>query len=473
MVLPGAEGLQLVVEVDLAAIVAPQVKRRVPAAGHGDEISLGLRLLDHPALALAVGGDLDVGDVEAAPCGVDGGNDGTGIDWNAHLARLVGECSLGPAARVDDADADACTFEHDGRLVGVVIVGEDHAVGARRHAIALNKPARGGSEHHARAVVVGKRDRAFDGARGKDHLMGTHLPQAVARHASREQGRIMVRRALEQHDEVVVPVADDRGAVQHMHVLGGVKLGTRGRRPVGQRLSVDGAAGNVGEAAQMRVLVGDDDLGAVRYCCFRRGEAGDTAADHENVAVDVDLLVGIRVAAFRRLAEARRAADEGLVDVLPERLRPHEGLVVEAARQEARELVVDGADIPVQRRPAVLRDGRHAIEDLDLRRPQVRLMPGAEADADQCVHFLRAQAHHAAGAVILEAAAEHALARRQYGGSDGVALETAQGLAVEGEGDLLRTVDEAPAGRETIWLAHAPFSLALSDLRRFAKYSAH
>jgi hypothetical protein len=55
VVLLGAEGLQLVVEVDLAAVVAPQVKGRIPAAGHGDEIRRDLRLLDDAALALAVG----------------------------------------------------------------------------------------------------------------------------------------------------------------------------------------------------------------------------------------------------------------------------------------------------------------------------------------------------------------------------------------------------------------------------------
>ena len=279
----------------------------------------------------------------------------------------------------------------------------------------------------------------------------------------------MVRHALEQHDEVVVPVADHRGAVQHMHVVGGIELRGLARSPLGQRMAIDGAARNIGEAADVRVLVGDDDLGARGGCSFRRSESGNAAADHEDVAMDVDLLIAIGVAAFRRLAQARGAADEGLIDVFPERLRPHEGLVVEAAGKKARELVVDGAHVEGERGPAVLRDGRHAVEDLDLRGTQVRLVAGAEADADQRVHFLRAQAHHAARAVILEAAAEDALARAQHGGGDGIALKAGDGLAVEGEGDFLGAVDEAPAGRETIWLAHA----LLSDVRRLAKYSAH
>ena len=63
----GPEGLQRIVEADLAAIVAPEVQRRIPAARHGDEIAGDLRLLDDAALALAIGRDLHVGDVEAAP----------------------------------------------------------------------------------------------------------------------------------------------------------------------------------------------------------------------------------------------------------------------------------------------------------------------------------------------------------------------------------------------------------------------
>ena len=96
-------------------------------------------------------------------------------------------------------------------------------------------------------------------------------------------------------------------------------------------------------------------------------------------------------------------------------------------------------------------------------------MPGAFADADEGVHFLGAQTHNAARAVILEAAAEDALAGGQDGGGNGIPLKARQRLAVEGEGELLRAVNEAAAGAQTIWLAHALFSA----LRRLAKYSAH
>ena len=329
------EGLDLLVEADLAAIVAPEVQRRIPAAGHGDEITGVLRLLDHAALALAVGGELDVCDVEAAPAGVDGGDDGAGIDRDAHLARLVGQRPFGPPARVDNADADAGGFQHEGGLIGIVIVGEDDAGCAGGDTITLHKPARGRGQHDARAVIVGECNRALDGAGGEDHLMCAHLPQPVARDASCEQGGIVIGQPLKQHEEVVVEVAHHRRAVQHMDVFGGGELGRCGSAPLVKRVAVDGAAGDVGDAAEARVLIREDHLGAIGGCGFGCGKTGDAGADHQHVAMDVDLLIGVRVAAFGGFAQASGAADDGFVDVLPEGGGPHQRLVIEAAGDEA------------------------------------------------------------------------------------------------------------------------------------------
>ena len=43
----------------------------------------------------------------------------------------------------------------------------------------------------------------------------------------------------------------------------------------------------------------------------------------------IGLFVAIRVGLFRSTAEACGLADQGLINLLPEALRPHEGLVVE------------------------------------------------------------------------------------------------------------------------------------------------
>jgi hypothetical protein len=51
--------------------------------------------------------------------------------------------------------------------------------------------------------------------------------------------------------------------------------------------------------------------------------------------MDMDVFVGIWIAAFRRMAQACGFADERLIYMLPEALRPHEGLVVKAAGNKA------------------------------------------------------------------------------------------------------------------------------------------
>ncbi len=107
-------------------------------------------------------------------------------------------------------------------------------------------------------------------------------------------------------------------------------------------------------AAELRLLVAEDDARAGLGRGERRGEARRAGADDEHVAMGVALRVAVGIGRGRRPAEARRGADARLVDLVPERARPHEGLVVEAGDEERREEVVDRADVEVERRPAVL-----------------------------------------------------------------------------------------------------------------------
>ena len=60
------EGLQAIVKLDLAAVVAPEMKCRIKPARHGNEIAGNFPLRDDPALALAVGRDAHRGDAEIA-----------------------------------------------------------------------------------------------------------------------------------------------------------------------------------------------------------------------------------------------------------------------------------------------------------------------------------------------------------------------------------------------------------------------
>ena len=152
----------------------------------------------------------------------------TGKYVDAGGTRLFGKRAAAAGADIDDGgQADAGALEGEGGPIGIVIVGEDDAVHAGRHAIALDERARRRGQHDAGPVIVGKGDRPLDGA-GREHdLLGANLPQAVARRALASARRIVVGDPLEQHDVVVMPVADGGGARQDMHIVGaGEELGT-------------------------------------------------------------------------------------------------------------------------------------------------------------------------------------------------------------------------------------------------------
>ena len=227
-----------------------------------------------------------------------------------------------------------------------------------------------------------------------------------------------------------------------MHVACFGQLGRARGHPVALRLAVDRSPRNIRQPAEARILVRQDDPQARCRRCRCRGEAGNAGAHHQHVAMHMQLLVAVRVAPGRCDAKAGGAANERLVDVLPEPLRPLEGLVIKAGWEEARQGVVDDAHIEVEVGPAVLAHRHQAVKELDLGGTQVRIMAHAFAHPGKRVHFLRAEPDDAARAVILEAAAEHLLAVGHHGGSERIAGKARHALAVEGEAQWLRAVDE-------------------------------
>src|SRR3974390_3454087 len=118
------------------------------------------------------------------------------------------------------------------------------------------------------------------------------------------------------------------------------------------------------------------------------------------------LLVVVRIGCRSGAAEPGGAADGGLVELFPERRRPHEGLVVEAGRDERREQRIDRAEIAGERGPAVLARRREAIIELDGGRLAVRLAPRAGAELDQRVRLLPSGREKGARAMILESGAD-------------------------------------------------------------------
>ena len=191
--------------------------------------------------------------------------------------------------------------------------------------------------------------------------LGADLPQPLARQVVAGLGE-MVGDALDQADEILRVVAEGRGARQHADIVHRRELGdaSPAPRPSRPAPSILAPALEAQRAAEFRLLVAEDDAHAGFGRGKRRGDAGRAAAEHQHLAMGEARRIVVGIGLVGRDAEAGRGADVRLVDALPGRLRPHEGLVVEAGREHRRGEVVDRADVEGERRPAVLRDARSA-----------------------------------------------------------------------------------------------------------------
>src|SRR5262245_46759796 len=107
-----------------------------------------------------------------------------------------------------------------------------------------------------------------------------------------------------------------------------------------------------------------------------------------------------------RAAKTRGAADHRLVELLPERSGPHEGLVVEARGEDRREELVHRENIELERGPPILACGDQTVVKLDRSGPGIRLPPRAGAKLDQRIWLFRARGKDAARSVIFERAAD-------------------------------------------------------------------
>jgi len=146
--------------------------------------------------------------------------------------------------------------------------------------------------------------------------------------------------------------------------------------------------------------------------------------------------IGVGIRLRRRHAKTRRTADERLVNLVPEGLRPHEGLVIEARRKQHIGRVVDCAYVALERRPVILAIGRQPLRDFQHRGAGVGFeSAGAVRDADQRVRLLRPCRQYAAWTVIFERPTHQMNAVGQQGGSERIALKPFIVGAVEGEMD--------------------------------------
>ena len=278
----------------------------------------------------------------------------------------------------------------------------------RRDGIAVDEGAHALGQHDARPVVVLEDERALVGAGRQNHLGGAHLPKALA---GKPVPRLvqMVGDPLHHGDMVVVVIAEDGRARQDDDVFAPIELGDGALDPFGGTLAVD-LRRHVLEkgAAQRETFVGQHHaFRAVLGGGERRRQAGRPGADDEDVAMGVAIGVAVGIRHFGCLAETGSAADDRLIDLVPEGARPHEGLVVEARHEDRRQKIVDDADIGLERGPVILGRHRETIAGLDDGGAIVGIAaPGAlfgpPVDGEERVRLVRAMGENAPRPVIFD-----------------------------------------------------------------------
>ena len=410
-----------------------QVHDRRPAARHGDHVAI--YGLPRGAVGLVVAQDHTLDMLGAFDLGDGGG----GQDGDARGPRGLGQRAVGGGARVDDGrDLQPRGMRGQGGAIGVVVVRDHDDAPPRCHSVIGDEIANRAGQHHARHVVAGKGQRAFQRAGRGDHPARPDAPEALA-------GDALVRVVIGQRfpgDQIAVIVkAGGHGVATQGDRVAAPQIG---QSRVDRRLSAVMIGGRT--PAPMPVLL-QDQHGAARRCRVARGgQTRDAAADDDRVGKGVSLFIAVGIGIGRRPAQTRAAADDGFKQVFPEGARMDEGLVVETSRKDRRQPVVHRADIGLQAGPAVLAAGDHAVGQGRGRGALVRFEPPALAQAQQGVRFLGARGDGAARAVVLEGPAHQQLAVGQQRRSDGVAGQAAQVAAVKAERDLPGTVDAAATG---------------------------
>ena len=313
----------------------------------------------------------------------------------------------------------------------------------------------GRGQHHARQVVVAEHQRTLVRAGRQDHPAGPDLPQQLARTRAHPH-RQMIGQPLGDGHQVVVLVAEGRAARQDPDIrpLPQARLDAPG--PAQCRLAVDLGRAGQQAAAQLALFVHQDHARAGRGCRVGGRQSRRSAAQHQHIAMGVALVVALGIAGIRRAAQAGGRADPGLVTG-PQAARPHEGLVIEAGGQEARQPLVDGQAVALQRRFRIHAGRRQALVQLDLGGARIRhaVWPGFELHDG--VGLLHPRRDDAARAVILEAAGDETQAIGQQRRGQRVARVALVRHAVEREMQGLGTVDAPPASsRSTCFIAHLP-----------------
>src|SRR5271156_5835427 len=221
--------------------------------------------------------------------------------------------------------------------------------------------------------------------------------------------------------------------------------------------------------ADLGMIVDKENRTPCESAGIGRGESRCSGADDKEIATAIDLrIVGRRTIIGIHPAKPGHGPNCALESFPP---RPEKRLVIEARRQERRDLVEDSGAIGGRRRRGIDRAHGDVVLERLSGRAQIRGGDAAARHVDDRVRLFGPRAPDSARAVILEAAADDADAVRQQRRSDAVALEAGVRLAVKREYAGSPAIDpaasgETNAGHDTPLAAASTNTVALRAVSR-------
>ncbi len=437
----------------LAAQVRCQVHHRAVAAGAGDDVTVE---------PFARAGDFMSLHIDRGHTGCGHTLGATSFDHGAASedtdtfgARFFNQRTTRIAAGVSDGDHLQAGVEPvQCHAVGVIVVGRQHQFLARCHAITTHVSRDSASQHVARHVVVAVDQWTLMSAGREYDALGANTVDALTHLANRCAVAEVIGEALVNGQEVVIVVTVDRGARQQQHVRGVLQLGDNAGDPFHGRFAVEAFAGVEQAATELFLFVRQDHPGTAARSSQGCRQTSRAGADDQHVTVLVHVVVGVRIVLGRRAAKTGGLTNVFLVRH-PERLRVHEGFVVETRwHQLAADLAENPHHVVVHAWPAVGAGGDQTLIQRLLRGAYVGNLCGfGGADLQNRVRLFGTGGEDAARTGILEAATDDVDAVGQQCSGQRIAFKAFVALAVEGEAQHFVAVDPSAVG-QAIDLAH-------------------
>ena len=322
----------------------------------------------------------------------------------------------------DRGDADARLGQVEGDAVSVVVGRRDDRARSGADPVEADEPLRRRTHHDAREIVVAEHQRLLHGA-GREHdLLRPDLEHPVA--------------ADQRHEVVGEPAVGGRAGHRLDPVLGRHGVHEAAALPRG-RGAGGVEAGVVQRAAEDRILVDEDDLGAGLGGGERGAHSRRAAAGHEHVAEQVGLVEvpvrGGRVDAPqpRPAADQRRPEPPGAAGLV-------ERLVVEPDGQEPPQ--------PSDPGPAVAQEAAGVVLPADVEtvgyRLDVRRDVRTAGELHQGVRIVARHGQRPARTPVLEGARQHPDVGGGERAGDRVAGEAVDRPPLEPERPRPRPVDQ-------------------------------